>query len=276
MAERGDNKINQTQFYELITRDEVSWQAILYDLIKTEQLDPWDIDIKILAERYAQVVREMENANFFVSSKVLLACAILLRLKSEILTNQYIKELDEAIYGRKDDKRYSLERIELDEDELPILVPRTPMPRYKKVTLQELMASLNKAMETETRRIKRDIRVRQANKSALVVLPNKDRIPLKDRISMVLAKIKEHLKKPSNDHMKFSHLAQSKEERLVSFIPILHLSNNNQIYLYQQEHFGEIHMRLEKLPEIIEELQEEPDELGTYDEEFMQETSELS
>jgi segregation and condensation protein A len=278
MEERG-NKINQSQFYEIITRDEVSWQSILYDLVNTQQLDPWDIDIKVLAEKYAQVVREMENANFFVSSKVLLACAILLRLKSEILTNQYIKELDEAIYGRKDEKKYTLERIELDEDELPILVPRTPMPRYKKVTLQELMNSLNKAMETETRRIKRDIRVRQANKSALVVLPNKDRIPLKDRIAMVFTRIKEHLRKPSNDHMKFSHLAQTKEERLVSFLPILHLSNDNKVYLYQQQHFGEIHMRLERMPEVIEELiEEESDEFGTYDEDLNppEEISELS
>ena len=257
MSEKKEDQISQIQFYDLITGEEVSWQAIIYDLIKTEQLDPWDIDLGILADKYSQVVREMEDANFFVSSKVLLACSLLLRLKSEILINQYIIDLDEALYGRKDTKRYELERIELDEDELPILVPRTPIPRYKRVTLQELMASLNQAMETENRRIRRDIRVRQANKSALTVMPNKNRIPLKDRIALVLRKIKQHMKQPSVDHMKFSHLAQTKEERMLSFVPILHLSNNEEIYLYQQIHFGEIHMRLDKIEEHIEGLQEE-------------------
>jgi chromatin segregation and condensation protein Rec8/ScpA/Scc1 (kleisin family) len=203
----------------------------------------------------------MEDANFFISSKVLLACSLLLRLKSEILINEYIRELDEALYGRKNDKRYELERIELDEDELPILVPRTPMPRYKKVTLEELMRSLNQAMETENRRIKRDIRVRQANKSALVVLPDKNRVPLKSRIALVLKRIKEHLRQPANDHMKFSYLAPTREERLLAFVPILHLSNNEEIYLYQQEHFGEIHMKLEKMEEHILGLQEEIEEI---------------
>ncbi len=257
MSEKKEDQISQLQFYDLITGEEVSWQAIIYDLIKTEQLDPWDIDLGILADKYSQVVREMEDANFFVSSKVLLACSLLLRLKSEILINQYIRDLDEALYGRKDTKRYELERIELDEDELPILVPRTPIPRYKRVTLQELMASLNQAMETENRRIRRDIKVRQANKSALTVMPNKNRIPLKDRIAAVLKRIKQHMKQPSTDHMKFSHLAQTREERLLSFVPILHLSNNEEIYLYQQIHFGEIHMRLNKIEEHIEGLQEE-------------------
>jgi segregation and condensation protein A len=258
MSEKKEDQISQLQFYDLITGEEVSWQAIIYDLIKTEQLDPWDIDLGILADKYSQVVREMEDANFFVSSKVLLACSLLLRLKSEILINQYIRDLDEALYGRKDTKRYELERIELDEDELPILVPRTPIPRYKRVTLQELMASLNQAMETENRRIRRDIKVRQANKSALTVMPNKNRIPLKDRIAAVLKRIKQHMKQqPTVDHMKFSHLAQTREERLLSFVPILHLSNNEEIYLYQQIHFGEIHMRLNKIEEHIEGLQEE-------------------
>ncbi len=266
MGENKEDQISQLQFYELITGEEVSWQAIIYDLIKTEQLDPWDIDLGILAEKYSQVVREMEDANFFVSSKVLLACSLLLRLKSEILINQYIKDLDDALYGRKNDKKYELERIELDEDELPILVPRTPMPRYKKVTLQELMASLNQAMETENRRIKRDIKVRQANKSALVVLPDKNRVPLKSRIAIVLKKIKDHMRRqPTIDHMKFSHLAQTKEEKFLSFVPILHLSNNEELYLYQQEHFGEIHMHLTKIEEHIEGLQEDFEEIPDSD-----------
>lgn len=263
MEEKGD-KINQSQFYDLITGEDVSWQTIIYDLIKTEQLDPWNIDIAILAEKYTLIVEEMEDANFFVSSKVLLACSLLLRLKSEILVNQYIVKLDESIYGKKEEKSYQIERIELEEGELPILVPRTPMPRFKKVTLEELMSSLNKAMETENRRIKRDIKVKQAKRSALVVLPKKDRIPLKSMIALVFKRIKKHIttNSSSQDHIKFSNLAKTKEEKLDNFLPILHLSNNNQIYLYQQEHFGEIHIKLEKMVEDLEGLQEDLEEIN--------------
>jgi segregation and condensation protein A len=253
----GKNKIGGTQFYNLITSGEVSWQAIIYDLIETEQLDPWDIDIGVLAERYAKIVQEMEEANFFVSSKVLLACSLLLRIKSERLLYKYIQEMDEAIYGKQEDKKYALERIELDEDEIPILVPKTPMARYKKVTLQELMGALHKAIETENRRIRKDIKARQAEKSALVVLPNSSRVPLKDRITSIFTKINSSISKPKEEHITFSQLAPTREEKLASFLPVLHLSNANQLYLTQLKQFDEIYLRLEQLQEEIDLLKKE-------------------
>jgi len=252
----GKNKIGESQFYNLITGTEVSWQAIIYDLINSEQLDPWDIDIGVLADKYASIIQQMEEADFYISSKVLLACSLLLRLKSEILSNRYIQELDEAIYGKMEDKKYALERLELDEDEIPILVPKTPMSRYKRVTLQELMGALNKAIETENRRIKKDIKARQAEKSALVVLPRTDRVPLKDRISMVYDRIQGHIT-PTMKYMTFSELAPSREEKLVSFLPVLHLSNSDKLYLNQPKQFDEIFMRLEQLEEEIAELKKE-------------------
>lgn len=248
------DKIGSTQFYNLITGEEVSWQAIIYDLIKTEQLDPWDIDIGVLAERYAQIIQQMEEANFYVSSKVLYACSLLLRLKSEILSNRFIQELDEAIYGIQDEKKYLLERITLDEDEIPILVPKTPMPRYKKVTLAELMASLHKAIETENRRIRKDIKARQAEKLTSSVLPRLDRIPLKDRISAVFDRLKNHFIAQEIQHMTFSELAPSREEKLSYFLPVLHLSNTEKVYLRQPKHFEEVYLRLERLKEELEEI----------------------
>ncbi len=268
------NKIGGTQFYNLITSGEVSWQAIIYDLIETEQLDPWDIDIGVLAERYALVIQEMEEANFFVSSKVLLACSLLLRIKSERLLYKYIQEMDEAIYGKQDEKKYALERIELDEDEIPILVPKTPMARYKKVTLQELMGALHKAIETENRRIRKDIKARQAQKSALVVLPNANRIPLKDRISGIFGRINDVIRKPKEEHITFSQLAPTREEKLASFLPVLHLSNSNQLYLTQLKQYDEIYLRLEQLQEEIELLKKELGEAVPLNDEEKEEIAE--
>ncbi len=58
-------------------------------------------------------------------------------------------------------------------------------------------------METENRRIKRDIKVRQANKSALRILPKKDRIPLKSRISTVFKRIKGHITTNKENEVRF-------------------------------------------------------------------------
>ncbi|MBU3923719.1 MAG: segregation/condensation protein A [Nanoarchaeota archaeon] len=251
-----DNKINQNQFFDLITGEELSWQTIIYDLIKTEQLDPWDIDLGTLADKYIETIQQLEDSDFFISSKVLLACSLLLRLKSEILINSYIQDLNDALYGRRDEKRYELERIEIDENDLPILTPRTPMARHKKVTLKELMAALNHAINTENRRIKKEIKGRQAQKSALAVMPSGTFVPLKVRIKSIFGIVNNHLKQ-GNNHMKFSHLAPDKEEKLASFVPILHLSNEGKIFLRQPIHFEEIHMTLKIHDDEQAELEQE-------------------
>jgi len=257
MQEKEENsKINQNQVYDLITGEELSWQTIIYDLVRTEQLDPWDINLDVLADKYLLVIENMEESDFFVSSKVLLACSLLLRLKSEILLNKYIQNLDDAIFGRKEEKKYELERIEIDEDELPTLVPRTPTPRSKKVTLKELMTALNKAVETENRRIKKEINTKQTEKSALVLMPKTNRVPLRTRIKNIFLKVKEHLKHPEKVKMSFSELAPTRDEKLASFVPVLHLSNDERLYLEQEAPFEEIYMMLENLEAMAESNEE--------------------
>jgi len=259
------DRINQNQFFDLISGNELGWQVIIYDLIKTEQLDPWDIDLGTLADRYIETIQLMEDADFFVSSKILLACSLLLRLKSEILINSYIQDLNNALYGRKEDKRTEIEKILINEDELPTLVPRTPMARHKKVTLEELMNALNHAIKTENRRIKREIKGRQAEKSALVVIPNGEFIPLKVRVKSIFGIVEHHIINQGNEHIKFHELAPSKEEQLAHFVPMLHLSNDGKIFLRQLKHFDEIHMRLKMHDDESKELEEE---LGLMEEEI--------
>jgi segregation and condensation protein A len=253
--EKGE-RINQNQFYDLITGEELSWQALIYDLIKTEQLNPWDIDIGVLADKYVEKIAELEDEDFFISSKVLLACALLLRLKSDVLANSYIQELNEALFGRKEMQvTLDLENYVIDEGELPILIPKTPMARHKKVTLEQLMGALNHAMNTENRRIKRHVKARQAEKSALVVMPKTTMIPLKVRIKNIFSIVQGHFD-GKKGQVGFHELAQDKEEKLATFLPVLHLSNQSRIHLHQPVHFEEIFIREDMHPEEIRELEE--------------------
>jgi len=138
-----EEKIGQNQFYDIITSRKPDWHAIIYELIHTEQLDPWNIDIVVLTGKYFEKVSELEETDFYISSKVLLAAALLLRIKSEFLLNKYIKSIDDILFGRKQEEKYVAERIEIDEDELPLLIPKTPLPRLRRVTLPELMSALD-------------------------------------------------------------------------------------------------------------------------------------
>jgi len=293
--EKGE-RFNANQIYNLITGEELSWQAIIYDLIKTEQLDPWDIDLVVLAERYLQTIQELEEENFYISSKVLLACSLLLRLKSDILADSYIQELNDILFGNKTEIQKTLDMDEymIDENELPLLIPKSPMARNKKVTLDQLMTALNKAINTENRRIKRAIKTHQAERAAAMVLPRDQFIPLKVRIKKIFEIINGHLNIPSNKHVKFHSLAEDKEEKLASFLPILHLTTEKQIHLHQPIHFEEIFITKDVHPEEVEafarelvmygpdeeyeepkqeEELEETDE-GDIDEEILEETKE--
>ena len=111
MKREEQNSVKQEQIHDLLFSRDIGWQEIIYDLINTEQLDPWNINITILTDRYLEKIRSLEEADFFVSSKVLLAAALLLRIKSEILLNKYIKSIDEILFGEKDSNKIGLEKV---------------------------------------------------------------------------------------------------------------------------------------------------------------------
>ena len=234
----------QEQIHDLLFNEEIGWQDIIYDLINTEQLNPWDIDITLLANRYLEKIQKLEEQNYFISSKVLLAAALFLRIKSEILLNEYIKSIDEILFGKKEKPvKKELERIEL-EDEIPELVPKSPIPRFRKVTLKELVESLNKAIITENRRIKRKIIEKNAVRESSLAIPEK-KYSIKYRIRDIYEKILEHLEEKDKVH--FEKIAgNKKEEKIMTFSSLLHLENQEKIWIHQDDHFGDIHIWLKK------------------------------
>jgi len=259
----GSGNAVQEQIHGLLFGEKLSWQAIIYDLINSEQLNPWDVDISLLSSKYLEKVRELEAHNFFISSKVLLAAALLLRIKSEILLNYDLRSLDDILFGREKGKKYTQERIEL-EDEIPELVPRTPLPRFRKVTLKELMASLGKAIKTETRRIRKVVVAKQHELETAIVLPKKT-INLKDSIREIYKRLK-NIFLNREERLAFSELAgKSKEEKIATFVPLLHLDNQQKVWLEQDKHFEEIWIWLKSLyvkknAAMLEALRKEVDE----------------
>ena len=257
------DKVGQEQIHGLLFGDKLSWQSIIYDLMNSERLDAWDIDISLLVNRYLEKVKELEEANFFVSSKVLFAAALLLRIKSEILLNVDLKSLDEILYGKKEEKKYVQERIELDE-EVPDLVPRTPLPRFKKVTLNELMAALGNAITTETRRIKRVVVAKQQEYEASLVLPRKT-INIQSKINEAYHRLREIFKN-KDERVPFSEFGgNTSEEKISNFIPLLHLDTQHKIWIEQEGHLDEIWILLksiyeEKNYETLEQMRKEVEE----------------
>ncbi len=280
-----DNKkisVKQEQIQNLLFNREIGWQEIIYDLINTEQLDPWDIDIIILTDKYLQKIKEIEEADFIVSSKVLYAASLLLRIKSEILLNRYIRSIDEILFGKKEQVKTQLERIELDE-EIPLLVPRSPLPRFKKVTLKELMESLNKAIITENRRIKKEIVKSNTLRESSFSLP-KRKFNIKDKIAEIYNNLIGIFTGKEQKKIAYTEFVKgNKEEKIVSFLPLLYLEDQKKVWLEQKIPFEEVQIWLREeflkfnpdpLADLKQELKEFEKNLEEMEEEFVEEDEE--
>lgn len=227
----------------LMQKDEITWQTILQDLVKSGEIDPWDIDISLLANKYLDIIRKMQEANLFISGKVLLASAILLKIKSEKLIIEDIGSLDNLMFPAPMEELDQFmdpasRRIKLDVE--PRLTIKTPQARKKRVQFDDLIGALEKALEVNERRL---IRTAERNRVPEMSIPEK-KVDITKLIMELYDKIKiVFSKKPS---LTFTELTPSntKEDMIITFVPLLHLSNQEKVELDQKEHFGEIHIKL--------------------------------
>lgn len=260
-------KISQDQLYDMLTSRELSWQAIILDLINTEQLDPMNVDLVLLTRKYIEKIRSMEELgemNFFISSKVLYAASLLLRIKSASLRNN-LQSIDEILFDRKPKIRpEDLEikkLVEWNDDDLPLIMPRTPLPRSRKVTLVELMSALDTAMKTEQRRIKKHISWKRAQTDIDFAVFPKERkgLNLKEKLVELYDSVKNFFfkRKDNSQKLTFSMISgESKEEKIHTFIPLLHLDTQEKIWLEQPKNFDEIEIMLQEQYNELKKIRE--------------------
>lgn len=238
-------------FQLLYKEDEVTWQTLLYELIKKEQLNPWDINVSLLTKKYIDTIKKLKELDFRISGKVLLAAAILLKIKSTRLLNEDLSEFDRLLTQSEEEL---IEELDLEEpqrhyDEKHPLIPRTPQPRKRKVSVFDLVKALEKALEVKQRRVMNSIPPMD------VKIPEKKR-DITQVIRDVYIKIKSYFVRNQQNKLTFSQLvpSQTKEDKIYTFIPLLHLTTQRKVDLEQKEHFGEIEIMLNSEKEVDKEL----------------------
>ncbi len=239
-------------FSLIVDRQEISWKSLMYDLVKQEGMNPWDVDVSRLAQLYLERVQKMKEIDLHVSGKVVLAAAILLRLKSKRLVGEDVDEFDRLIAASEAEQFYDeLEQQLVSGEERAImenveLLPRTPQPRARKVSIHELVRALEKALEVKKRRLWNALPPGQ------VVLPKKV-FDVHEASAQLYAKIVQFFA-DKNTHVTFSHLVPSREKQdtIYTFIPLLQLSHQQKVDLLQEDHFGDIHISLAEQKPVAE------------------------
>jgi segregation and condensation protein A len=228
----------------LLKRDEITWQDLIKDLVKSEGIDPWDVDISLLAKKYVDIVKQLKEVNFFVSGKVVLAASILLKIKTNNLLNNNFADFDSLLFSNEedDDEEYNGNYHTGTNDLNVRLTIKTPQTRKRKVTLNDLVGALEKALEVDERRT---IRKRKFDRIPESIRIPERKINLGEKIKSIHGSIIEWFQKNDSD-ITFNHLLDGgeKTDKVYTFMPLLHLENHNKINMNQPKHFENIYIRL--------------------------------
>lgn len=200
------------------------------DLVLSREIDPWDIDIIDLTNKFLERIRKLKNLDLRISGKTILTTSILLRMKSEELMREEQKEeIDEEFFDFWED----IENAEFEIDEI-----RPPLRRRNvgKMTLPELFEALIDALE-EGEKPKRKVIAK--------VGPQLYKIDeIKADIRKQVEKLYQYLLelKDTNDTIFFKDLLIEKTTREVArlFLYILFLYSDKKIEVFQEVMFGEI------------------------------------
>ncbi|MFT4282980.1 MAG: segregation/condensation protein A [Candidatus Woesearchaeota archaeon] len=234
------NNSEEKVFSILFQEDEITWQTLIYDLIKRENMDPWDVNVSVLAQKFLETLEQMKKLDFRISGKIILAAAFLLKIKSDKLINEDLAFFDEMLNDEPEDFLEALEEPFEQELEKPELVVRTPQPRKRKVSVYDLVGALEKALESSYKRNitpakKIEHKVPQKQKDITLIINE-----MYEEINKTLTKVKS---------LFFSELlvSDSREDKVNTFIPLLYLEGQRRIDLDQEEHFGDINIKLGKM-----------------------------
>ncbi len=238
MAEDSTDRIFEILFNE----DEITWQSIIYELVKTEEMDPWDVNVSVISKKYIRTLKKLQEFDVRISGKVVLAAAILLNIKSTRLLDEESK-LDEIINppeALEEDEDISYQSFSLNDvpSDKITLIPRTPQPRKRKISVFDLVEALQKALEVKRRRVLRD-------DVDVAEMPEIDRtVDVTKLILDLHKKIKQMVS--DNDAVSFFELAGSerKEDQVSTLVPLLHLTNQRKINITQEKHFDDIQIKV--------------------------------
>ena len=233
------------QVYQLVVeQNEITWKTMLLELISNEKMNPWDVDVSILTRKYIDKLKQFKETDLKVSGKILLAAALLLSIKSKRLVGDDLSEFDRLIAQTEmtEDEFYDQlqhrDASQLPPEQFAQLIPRTPQPRKRKVSIYDLIGALEKALEVKHRRL-----LKMGWPEHAVVIPGRQ-FDASLAIKALYKRIREHFL--SSKQLHFSDLTNNadRKQKVYTFIPLLHLSNERRINMYQEQPFQDIRIKL--------------------------------
>ncbi len=220
---------------------------ILVLMAKRGEIDPWNIDIIDVTDKFLKKVDEMRELDLRITGRTLFYAATLLRIKAESLEgecNESKPEDDSDIEVELPDDGYENDEIH---PEYPVLIPKIKRRLKRPVTLDELIGELKKAEKVEYQRKKRDI-LKEQDK---IVTEDLIKIAYDENIEETIDEMESRLEGEfeKGDCVLFSNLIKGTSNIITTYISLLFLASRKKIYLEQEELYSELYIRRKEIGE---------------------------
>ena len=254
--------------------DELDGIEVLVQMAKQGKIDPWNIDIADIADKYMLHIAESKSNNLRVTGRALFFLAVLLKLKSNILVGidpmQF--EMQNEInpeYDENDDSRFSDDLYYQDyypDNVIPIedIIQRrtsVKLNRNRIVTLKDLIRQLEfyeqldkkQAVKNSLERAKRRVR-NYANMSAddIINLAHEEYIENSVKI------LHENLIKifEKEEKVELNTLTLLGLDKISAYIALLFLTAESDFDLEQEEFYSDLYVVKGQTPTVnVEEKQ---------------------
>ncbi|HJH32132.1 MAG TPA: segregation/condensation protein A [Methanosarcinaceae archaeon] len=208
---------------------------ILLNLVKSDDVNPWDVDIVYITDRFFAHIEDMKMMDLRISGRTLLYAAILLRMKS---TGIVVEDEEDDDFGFDDGMDF------YDIEDYP--VPKLPIRRVatRPVTLQELIIELKKAENVEFKRserlrIRKVIEMEAATTDEVLGIAHEENIM--ERVTLLGDQLIDLFK--DRTCVQFSDIVNGdRSEKILTYLTLLFLATDKKIMLAQKELFGELYI----------------------------------
>ncbi len=232
---------------------------ILVSMAKTGKINPWNIDIVDITDKYLAQLFQMKAQNLRLTGRTLLFAAILLKLKSNVLENIDINEFEGQTEGEFNEFELNDDDFEADYpqdytqnnvisiDE--VLQRRTSvrLNRNRVVTLKDLIRQLEfyemldrkQSLKNAHERAKRRVR-------SYANLTPDDIVNLahEEYIETSVQKLKENLEQifKKEKRVELNELTLLGMDKVTAYIALLFLSAESKYELVQEEFYSELYV----------------------------------
>ena len=229
---------------------------IFVDMAKSGKIDPWNIDIVDVTDKFLNELVEMKSNNLKLTGRTLFFAAVLLRLKSDILAEPAEEQQIEITDEMLDDSAFDPDDIDMSNiiSLEEVLARRTSvrLNRQRTVTLKDLIKQLEFYEKIDKLRSLKNAHdranTRRARSYADFTPEDILNMAHEEYIEDGIEKLQNILMRlfETNERIELNELNQTGMDKISTYITLLFLAARSRIDLVQEEFYSDLYI----VPEI--------------------------